>query len=144
MTLELILYGLCTLDLFVLAVADIKTYEIPLGCNLFLGTLGLVRLFLDLPHWHHYVAGFFAVSSLFWAVYVFTGGKGIGGGDVKLMAAAGLFLGWEKILLALAMGSASALVIHIALMAFKKKERVLAFGPYLAAGIFCAMLWGET
>lgn len=144
MTLEPILYGLCALDLFILAVADFKTYEIPLGCNLFIGVLGVVRLLSDLSCWHHYLAGFFAVSSLFWVIYFFTGGKGIGGGDVKLVAAAGLFLGWKKILLALAIGSVSALVIHVALMALKKKGRVLAFGPYLAAGIFCAMLWGNT
>ena len=137
-----ILYCLCVSALLVLAVIDFQTYEIPRGCNLFIGVLGVIRLFLDLHNWQRYAVGFFAVSAGLFVLYFLTKGKGIGGGDIKLMAAAGLLLGWEKILLALAMGSALALGIHTALMIFKTKGSVLAFGPYLAAGIFFAMLYG--
>ena len=72
-----------------------------------------------------------------------TGGKGIGGGDIKLMASAGLLLGWQKIILALFIGSVAGSLIHVTLMELKGKERILAFGPYLAMGIFAAMLYGE-
>lgn len=137
-----ILYGLCASALLVLAVIDYRTYEIPLGCNLFIGLLGVAGLLLDLQNWHKHAAGFFAVSGFLLLLYFLTKGKGIGGGDIKLMAAAGLLLGWEKILLALAIGSALALGVHGALMICKKKGAVLAFGPYLAAGIFISMLWG--
>lgn len=143
MIMENFLYVLCALALLVLSVADFKTYEIPAGCNLLIGLLGAVRLSLDLSHWQQYVAGFFAVSGLLFAVYLLTGGKAIGGGDIKLTAAAGLFLGWKNILLALAIGAVAATGICAVLLACNKRERVFAFGPYLSAGIFCAMLWGE-
>ena len=71
-------------------------------------------------------------------IYWITRGNGIGGGDIKLMAAAGLLLGWKEILLALVIGSVAGSVIHL------KKDRVLAFGPYLALGIFFAMLYGNA
>ena len=135
-----ILYGLCVSALLVLAVIDFMTYEIPLGCNLFIGALGLIRLFLDLSNWQDYAAGFFAVSGIFVVLYFLTKGKGIGGGDIKLMAAAGLLLGCEKILFALAVGSGAALGVHAALMIRKKKGHMFAFGPYLAAGIFCSLM----
>lgn len=138
-----ILYCLCTSALIVIAVIDFRTYEIPLGCNLFIGALGAARFFVSLADWQEYVIGFFAVSGLFLIIYLITKGKGIGGGDIKLMAAAGLLLGWKHILLALAVGSVAGAVIHIMLMKLKNKNRVLAFGPYLAAGIFIAMVYGD-
>ena len=60
------------------------------------------------------------------------------------MAAAGLLLGWKEILLALVIGSVVGSVIHLILMKVQKKDRVLAFGPYLALGIFFAMLYGNA
>ena len=59
------------------------------------------------------------------------------------MAAAGLLLGWQNILLALMIGSIAGSVIHLTLMKVQGKDRVLAFGPYLAFGIFTAMLYGN-
>lgn len=143
MIMDFFLCLLCTLALLALSAADIKTYEIPVECNLLIGILGAVRLLLDLSSWYQYAAGFFVVSGLFLVVYLFTKGRAIGGGDIKLMAAAGLFLGWKNILLALAIGSAVALGIHAVLMVCKRKGHAFAFGPYLSVGIFCAMLWGE-
>lgn len=140
---ESILFCLCASTLLVIAIIDARTYEIIPGCNIIIGILGIVRLLLDLPHWYEYIAGFFAVSVIFLLVYFITKGNGIGGGDIKLMAAAGLLLGWKNILLALAIGSITGSVIHLSLMKIKKKDRVLAFGPYLAFGIFVAMIFGE-
>ncbi len=138
-----VLYCLAVSALLVAAAVDMKTYEIPPGCSLFIGIMGLIRMLLDLPAWYQYVIGMVTVSGLFLLVYVITRGKGIGGGDIKLMAAAGLLLGWQNILLALAVGSVLGSVIHVGLMKIKGRSRVLAFGPYLAMGIFCAMLYGE-
>lgn len=138
-----ILYCLCVSALIVIAVIDFRTFEIPPGCNLFIGGLGLVRLLVNFSGWKEQLIGLFAVSGIFLLVYLITGGKGIGGGDIKLMAAAGFLIGWQRILLALAIGSVAGSVIHIIMMKFKNKNRILAFGPYLAFGIFCAMLYGN-
>ena len=140
---ESILFCICASVLIVISVIDWRTYEIPFGCNIVIGILGIVRVILDLAHWYDYVIGFFAVSGLFLIIYWITKGRGIGGGDIKLMAAAGLLLGWQNILLALMIGSIAGSVIHLTLMKVQGKDRVLAFGPYLAFGIFTAMLYGN-
>ena len=140
---ESILFCICASVLVVISVIDWRTFEIPFGCNIIIGILGIVRVFLNLAHWYDYVIGFFAVSGLFLIIYWITKGRGIGGGDIKLMAAAGLLLGWQNILLSLMIGSIAGSVIHLALMKIQGKDRVLAFGPYLAFGIFISMLYGN-
>lgn len=140
---ESILLCVCASTLIVISMIDWRTYEIPFGCNVIIGILGIVRIILDLTHWYNYVIGFFVVSGLFLIIYWITKGRGIGGGDIKLMAAAGLLLGWQNILLSLMIGSIAGSVIHLTLMKVQGKDRVLAFGPYLAFGIFIAMLYGN-
>ena len=140
---ESILFCICASVSIVISVIDSRTFEIPFGCNIIIGILGIVRVFLNLAHWYDYVIGFFVVSGLFLIIYWITKGRGIGGGDIKLMAAAGLLLGWQNILLSLMIGSIAGSVIHLALMKIQGKDRVLAFGPYLAFGIFISMLYGN-
>ncbi len=142
-TIECLLFCLCSSVLIVLSMIDLRTYEIPVGCNIIIGILGLIRIATDIEHWYNYVIGFFVVSGLFLIIYLITRGRGIGGGDIKLMAAAGLLLGWQHTLLALMIGSVAGSVIHITLMKVQGKDRVLAFGPYLSLGIFAAMLYGN-
>lgn len=140
---ESFLFAVCVSALMILSLVDIKTLEIPLSCNVTIFITGVIKIFFHLEDWYVYVIGMAAVSGIFLVVYFLTGGKGIGGGDIKLMAAAGLLLGWQNIILSLFIGSMAGSVIHITLMKVKGKERVLAFGPYLAMGIFVAMLYGE-
>ena len=142
LTVHALLYCLCASALLVISVIDWRTFEIPPGLNLFIFILGLIHVFFDLANWLQYVFGFVAVSGLFLLIYLVTKGRGIGGGDIKLMAAAGFLLGWQHILLAMMIGAISGSAIHLLLMAIKGKNRVLAFGPYLAFGIFVAMLYG--
>jgi leader peptidase (prepilin peptidase)/N-methyltransferase len=77
------------------------------------------------------------------AIYLISGGRAIGGGDVKLMAACGLLLGWQNIVLALGIGCIVGSVIHIARMKLSGAGQVLAMGPYLAIGIFIASIFGN-
>ncbi len=64
-------------------------------------------------------------------------GEAMGGGDVKMMAAAGAFLGAKSVLLGLFVGSILGSVAGISILALKgwKSDHRIAFGPYLAAGI---------
>ena len=137
------LYCICTSLLLALVVIDWNTYEIPPGINVCILLLGLIRIGLDYENWSLYVIGFFAVSGFLYLLYRISGGTWIGGGDVKLMAAAGLLLGWKLIVVAFVVGCVFGSVIHIAIMAIEKGERMLAFGPYLSLGIYLSMLWGE-
>lgn len=139
-----VLYCLMTSALLVLSVIDMRTYEIPLGINLFIGILGLVRIGLDFENWLFYGIGFISVSLFLWLIYMVTKGRGIGGGDIKLMAVSGLMLGWQKNILAFFIGCFLGSVIHLCRMKFAGADRRLAFGPYLAAGVFISMMWGEN
>ena len=87
--------------------------------------------------------GFFAVSTVLYLIILATKGRGIGGGDMKLMAVCGLFLGWKEVILAFLLGCMIGSVIHIIRMKVSKCDRVLALGPYLSVGIFISMLWGN-
>lgn len=128
--------------LLVLTVIDWRTYIIPNGINLAIFLLGLVRLVTDLGSWPLYVIGMVSVSGVFLLLHILTGGNGLGMGDVKLVGAAGLLLGWPKMLLAVLVGSVSGAIIHSVRMK-KGAGHKLAFGPYLAAGIWLAALVGQ-
>lgn len=128
--------------LLVLSVIDWRTYIIPNGINLTIFVLGLVRLATDFANWPTYVIGMASVSLVFLLLHILTGGNGLGMGDVKLVAAAGLLLGWPKMILAVLVGSVSGAVIHSIRMK-GGVGRKLAFGPYLAAGIWFSALVGQ-
>ncbi len=138
-----ILFCACTLCLLGAALADWKTYEIPPRWTLLLGISGVLHLFLDLPHWSDYLIGMALAGGILLTGYLFTRGGGIGGGDIKLMLAAGLLLGEDKALLALLIASLSATFIHPVLIKRKRKGGTFAFGPYLCLGIFIAMTYGN-
>lgn len=140
---ESILYCLCVSALLALSIIDLRTFEIPVAFNWFIFILGVVRAIYDFENIVTYLIGMVAVSGFLFICYLVTGGRGIGGGDIKLMAAAGLLLGWQNIIVALFAGCIIGSVIHITLMIVLKKERMLAFGPYLSLGIFIAMLYGK-
>ena len=127
--------------LLVLSVIDWRTFTIPNGINLAILVLGVVRLVTDLSNWPLYIIGLFAVSGVFLLLHVLTGGNGLGMGDVKLVGAAGLLIGWPKMLLAVLVGSLAGALIHSARMK-GGAGRKLAFGPYLAGGIWFAALFG--
>jgi leader peptidase (prepilin peptidase)/N-methyltransferase len=100
-------------------------------------------VFLDHDNWSEYVIGFFCVSLFLEILLLVSGGRAIGGGDVKLMACAGLAIGWQNITLAFFLGCIIGSVIHLIRMKVTNAGNRLAMGPYLAAGIFISMLWGE-
>ena len=111
--------------LLVLSVIDWRTYTIPNGINLAILLLGVV-----------------SVSLVFLLLHILTGGNGLGMGDVKLVAAAGLLLGWQNMILSVLLGSVSGAVIHSIRMKHGAGHK-LAFGPYLAAGIWFSALVGQ-
>ena len=138
-----VLYCLCTSALLALSVIDWRSFEIPVAFNIFIGILGIIRLLTDIEHWHTYVIGFLSVSGFLYLIYLITKGRGIGGGDIKLMAVAGLLIGWKNIILALGLGCVLGSIIHITLMKIQNKDRMLAFGPYLSLGIYISMICGK-
>ena len=130
-------------SLIALSVIDFRTYEIPVGFNIFILVLGTIRVITDYHSWPEYIIGLVSVSVPLVLIYYATKGRGIGGGDVKLMGAAGLLLGWKLIVLAFFLGCLLGSIIHIARMKISGESHVLAMGPYLSAGIIIACFAGE-
>ena len=69
----------------------------------------------------------------------------MGGGDIKLAAVIGFFLGWPNGLLAVFLGCLLGAVTGIALVLARVKGRkdAIPLGPYLAAGTMLAMFFGS-
>ncbi len=148
LSVKSVLIAALTSALIVIAVIDWRTYEIPFGLNVFIAVLGVADIVWKLINRDFTGAldnliGAVSVSGFLLILYIATKGRGIGGGDIKLMAAAGLLLGWKSIILAFVIGCVLGSIIHLIRMKVSKQDHVLAFGPYLAAGIFIASLWGD-
>jgi leader peptidase (prepilin peptidase)/N-methyltransferase len=138
-----VLYCFLVSALLVLSVIDLRTYEIPFGINIFILMLGLVHTGLDYKNWSCYVIGFLAISIPLYILFKISGGRAIGGGDIKLMAAAGLLIGYRLIILAFLVGCIVGSVIHLIRMRVSNAEHMLAMGPYLSLGILFSILWGD-
>lgn len=138
-----LLYCLLISALITLSVIDWRTYEIPIGINIFILALGLIATAIHYTDWLNHVIGFLAVSVFIYIIILATKGRGMGGGDMKLMAAAGLMLGWKEIILAFILGCILGSVIHVIRMKVSRAEHTLAFGPYLALGILITVLCGQ-
>ncbi len=69
----------------------------------------------------------------------------MGGGDIKLLAMIGAFLGWKGALASLVLGSFAGSIVGIAVMILKGKnfKYAIPFGPFLSAGAFCSLLFGD-
>lgn len=122
---------------------DAETQTIPDRLNLALAVCGAVSVLLSPADWLPHTIGALCVSVPMFLLCLVIDGA-FGGGDIKLMAAAGLFLGWQNTLLAMFFGIVFGGVYGIYLLAAKKagKKDHFAFGPFLCAGIVIAMLFG--
>jgi len=142
-SLKTVLLCLLFSALLALSLIDFKTYEIPVGFQYVIFVLAVCRTILDRANWSEHVIGFFAVSVVLYLMYVISKGAAIGGGDVKLMAVCGLFVGWKLIIFAFLLGCIVGSVVHIIRMKLSGESHVLAMGPYLSIGVFVAALWGN-
>jgi len=71
--------------------------------------------------------------------------EAMGGGDVKLAAMIGAFLGWRYVIISLFLGFfVGALAgIFLILSKIKSREDAIPFGPFIVLGSFITLLWGE-
>jgi leader peptidase (prepilin peptidase) / N-methyltransferase len=80
------------------------------------------------------------------AYYLLRREEGMGGGDIKLLAMIGAFLGWRGALISLMIGAFAGTLAGIAMILIRSKNLryALPFGPFLSLGAFCALLWGDA
>jgi len=71
--------------------------------------------------------------------------EAMGGGDVKLTAMIGAFLGWRYTIISLFLGFFLGALTGIVLIMtkIKKREDDIPFGPFIALGSIITLLWGE-
>jgi leader peptidase (prepilin peptidase)/N-methyltransferase len=113
---------------------------IPLG---FLASLILPQL-----KWSDSLIGIGAgggiLLAIAWGYQLFTGKDGMGGGDIKLLAMIGAFLGWKGVLFTVMASSLIGTAVGIVLMlrAGKGMKMALPFGPFLAIGAIVYLFFG--
>jgi len=86
-------------------------------------------------------------GSLFLVAFVYeriTGREGMGGGDIKLLAMIGAWLGWRQLYLVVLISSLVGAIVGIAflLMAGKGFRVRIPFGPFLSLGAMACLFFG--
>lgn len=90
------------------------------------------------------VAGWGSLALVFYGYLWLTGREGMGGGDAKLLAMMGAFLGLQAVPFIIFASSLVGTVAGLSIMAVQRKDRHLAipFGPYLALGAVLYIFFG--
>lgn len=131
--------------LWVVALIDWDTRLIYNRFHLIIAALGLIELFLAPAHGlTDRLIGAVIVSLPMLLLAIAVPGA-FGGGDIKLMAASGFFLGIDAIVVGMFFGLLSGGLYASCMLASKKLKRgdQFAFGPFLAFGLGIAALWGD-
>ena len=136
--------------LVVITFIDIEHQIIPDEISLPGIVIGFVLSFFLKGHsWLNSLLGILlGGGSLLLVAYAYqwlTGKEGMGGGDIKLLAMMGAFLGWKAIPFIIFASSLVGSVFGISMMLFQKKDSKLAipFGPYLAFGAVLYIFYGK-
>ena len=170
--LPIFIWVLAFLTLLLISAIDYRHQIIPDSLNIFMALLGVAMIFVhsslgDFGLKNGMIGGSFlgsyalmffvgnsqivnalagvAFGILFIGlIHLLTRGRGIGFGDVKLAAAAGLLLGWPDIALSLLLAFVIGAVVGGGLMFFKRKtlHDAVPFGPFIAVGITIVFFLG--
>jgi leader peptidase (prepilin peptidase)/N-methyltransferase len=94
--------------------------------------------------WLESVAGIVVGGGLFFVIILASGG-GMGGGDMKLGAMLGAFLGWKVVLFAVFVAVVLGGGLALGLLASGRRSRKdpIPFGPFLALGGAVGFFCGE-
>ena len=93
--------------------------------------------------------GVLAGGGVLWLVgeayYRYSGQEGMGGGDVKMLAMIGAFLGWKLMVLTLILSSVLGSVVGILVIALKRGglKHALPYGTFLSLGALVSSLVGR-
>lgn len=145
--IEYLIYFVFTASLIAISFIDLQHRVIPNQISIPGIFLGFLASFL-LPRitWADSLLGILLGGGIIYLViavyYLFTRREGMGGGDLKLLAMIGAFLGWQGAVFSLMAGALIGSVLGLTLMLVKGwgRRAQIPFGPFLslgAAGFLC-------
>lgn len=147
---EAVIYAAFYSALLVITGTDLSHQIIPDTITLPGIVAGLASASVVLPvGWVNSVAGLIVGGGILWALAwlspILFGKEGMGGGDIKLMAMVGAFLGWKPVLLAIMLGSLIGSIVGVGLISARvmRRQEYLPFGPFLAIGSLMALFFHE-
>jgi leader peptidase (prepilin peptidase)/N-methyltransferase len=144
------LYALLFSALVVVTGTDLTHKMIPNVITLPGIVIGLIGAVTVLPvDWMNSVLGLTVGGGLLWLLawlspYLF-GKEGMGGGDIKLLAMIGAFLGWKPALLTIMIGSLTGSIIGVSLIALHiiKRDDYIPFGPFIVLGALLSLFFAQ-
>ncbi len=150
-SLEYLFYFAFLASLIVITVIDLYHQIIPDVISLpgiAVGLLG-AAVFTHRPFLEALLGMLLGGGSLFFVASVYQWlfkREGMGGGDVKLLAMIGAFLGWKAVILTVLLSSLIGSVVGILIMIVKGKDfkYAIPFGPFLSLAAAIALFYGEA
>jgi len=147
---QAVVYAALVSALLVAAVIDLEHQIIPDTITLPGIAIGLICAATVLPlALTDSILGLVLGGGLLWALaiaspYLF-GKEGMGGGDIKLLAMIGAFLGWKSTVLTIMIGALVGAGVGIALILLKimRRDQYLPFGPFLVLGALVSMFFHQ-
>ncbi|MCS6837294.1 MAG: prepilin peptidase, partial [Bdellovibrionaceae bacterium] len=134
-------YSLYAWILVVVSFIDIKSYLLPDIFTVFGILAGFMGSFINPQRdWLDSAIGIVLGGGLFWFLsfvyFYFKKQVGLGGGDIKLLAMIGAFLGWKALPLVILIASITGSVAGLLAMRKSTKglKTMIPFGPFLAIG----------
>ena len=135
-----------TCCLFMAGLVDIEIREIPDGCHIVSILAWAVSAWLVYDGIKE-IALHVAAGLVFGAVFLIISlimdyilkKESLGGGDIKLFAVAGLYLGFIPSLFCVMIACITGLIVTVVL---RKKD--ISFAPFIAIGTYFMLLWGEA
>jgi len=147
-SLSYLIYFLFVDGLIVVTVIDLYHQIIPDVVSIPGIGVGLLGSFI-IPH-HTYLDALIGIlaggGSLFLVAVLYQWlfkREGMGGGDIKLLAMIGAFLGWKAVILTILLGSLIGSIAGIMIMILKGKnfKYAIPFGPFLSLGAVTALFY---
>jgi leader peptidase (prepilin peptidase)/N-methyltransferase len=151
LTLKFLIFFIFTAVLIVITFIDLDHQIIPdvltlPGIPIFL----LLAIFVVKVPWLEALIGLLIGGGMLFAIafiyQLITKREGMGGGDIKLLAMIGGFLGWKSLIFILLVSSFSGAIVGIAAMVIQKQDMKYAipFGPFLSAAAIAYLFWGDA
>lgn len=142
--LQMVLVFMMIMILLAISMIDLDTMIIPDGLNVALLIISLALMYFNQQGIVESLLGMICVSMCMIVLNLMITDS-FGGGDIKLMGAAGIGLGWKKSLLAalIAIILAGSYSVYLLIQKKVDKKSYLAFGPYLSIGIVIAFIYGQ-